>query len=55
MRISGVRVCDIHERDVPLVPAHADRIGRIFKDMTETFPINTEQTVGNTKDFKGVN
>lgn len=48
MCISGLRVCDIYERDVPLVPAHADRIGRIFKDMTETFSINNEQTVSNT-------
>lgn len=32
MRISGLRVCDMYKRDVPLVPAHADRIGRIFKD-----------------------
>lgn len=34
--ISGLRVCDIYERDAPLVPAHADQISRIFKDMTET-------------------
>jgi len=55
-RISGLRVCDIHERDVPLVPTNADRIGRIFKDTAETFPINTEQTVGNSdKDFKRAN
>ncbi|XP_028044797.1 zwei Ig domain protein zig-8 isoform X2 [Monomorium pharaonis] len=32
---------------------HADRIGRTFKDTTETFPINTERTVGNRdKDFQ---